>query len=58
MPAEILFRPQAEALLLCTFVEQRNLLAKAVWSATGPRHREIVPRLLTAARRRLEADPV
>jgi hypothetical protein len=56
MPAEILFRPQEDALLLCTFVAQRNPMAKAVWAATAPLHREIVPRLLAAARRRLEAD--
>jgi hypothetical protein len=56
MPAEILFRPEGDTLLLCTFVEQRTPLAKAVWTATAPLHREIVPRLLAAARRRLGSD--
>jgi hypothetical protein len=49
MPAELLFKPAAGKLLFATFVGQENQLARAVWSAIGPRHREVVPRLLSQA---------
>ena len=42
MPAELLVRRQAGTLLFCTFVEQRNRLARAVWAAIDPFHRPVV----------------
>ncbi|HEX3736344.1 MAG TPA: hypothetical protein VHV53_02285 [Solirubrobacterales bacterium] len=49
MPAELLLRPDGGSLLFATFVRQDNILARAVWTGIGPRHRRIVPRLIAAA---------
>jgi hypothetical protein len=52
MPAELLFKPQGEALLFATFVQQRNPIARGVWAVVAPRHRQVVPALLGRAARR------
>lgn len=51
MPAELLFKPEGEQLLFATFVQQRNPMAKAIWSVIAPRHRQVVPYLLGRAAR-------
>ena len=51
MPAELLFKPEGDTLFFATFVQQRNLLAKALWAAIAPRHRRVVPYLLARAAR-------
>lgn len=49
MPAELLFEPEPGGFLFATFVQQDNPVARGVWAAASPRHREIVPRLLGGA---------
>lgn len=51
MPAELLFKPEGDTLFFATFVQQRNLLAKALWTAIAPHHRRVVPYLLGRAAR-------
>jgi hypothetical protein len=54
MPAELLFKLDRGKLLFATFVQQRNLIARAVWAAVRPKHRQVVPRLLGRAAARKE----
>jgi hypothetical protein len=49
LPAELLFKPQHDTLLFATFVQQQNPIARGVWAAVGPRHRQVVPHLLERA---------
>jgi hypothetical protein len=49
MPAELLLQRSEATLLLVTFVEFRNLLARAVWAAVEPLHLKVVPRVLERA---------
>lgn len=49
MPAELLFKLERERLLVATFVEQQNPVARAIWAAIGPKHRRVVPKLLRRA---------
>lgn len=49
MPAELLFRPEGDALFFATFVRQSNPVTRAVWAVVGPRHRRAVPYLLARA---------
>jgi hypothetical protein len=53
MPARLLLKPEGEMLLFGTFIQHRNPLMRAVWSAIAQPHQEIVPRLLAQAERRL-----
>jgi hypothetical protein len=53
MPAELLFKPEADGLLFATFIEQSTPLARATWMPVGPGHRLIVPELLARAPGRL-----
>jgi hypothetical protein len=46
MPAELLFWPERDTLLLATFVQHRNPAVRAMWAGIAPTHRQIVPRLL------------
>jgi hypothetical protein len=55
MPGELLFKRKRDALLFATFVQHDNLIARAVWAATEPRHVPIVRDLLEQAGRRLAA---
>jgi hypothetical protein len=49
LPAELLFEPQHDSLLVATFVQQQNPIARAIWAAVAPRHRQVVPYLLKQA---------
>lgn len=51
LPAELLFERRGDTLLVATFVRQRNPLARALWAAVAPTHRQVVPYLLERARR-------
>ena len=55
MPGELLLRKEDGALLFATFVAQRNLVARAVWTVTEPVHVRVVRDVLTQASRRLRA---
>jgi hypothetical protein len=55
MPGELLFKKDSGAVLFATFVQQSNLLARAVWAATEPVHVRIVRDLMADASRRLRA---
>ena len=46
MPAEVLFERRTGSLLFCTFVEHGNPLARVLWAAIGPQHRQVVAHLL------------
>jgi hypothetical protein len=49
LPAELLFERQQDTLLVATFVQQQNPIARAMWAAVAPRHRQVVPYLLARA---------
>jgi hypothetical protein len=51
MPAELLFERQQDTLFFATFVQQRNAIARAIWAAVEPMHRQVVPYLLERAAR-------
>jgi len=51
MPAELLFERQHDTLLVATFVQQQNPVARATWAAVAPRHRRVVPSLIERAAR-------
>jgi hypothetical protein len=51
LPAELLFERRPDTLLVATFVQQRNPIARAIWAAIAPRHRQVVPWLLEQASR-------
>ncbi len=55
MPGELLLRKEGDALLFATFVAQRNLLARAVWTLTEPVHVRVVRDVLSHASERLRA---
>ena len=55
MPGELLFKPAPSALLFCTFVQQDNPVARAVWAATEPVHVRVVRDILEQAGRRLRS---
>lgn len=52
MPGELLFMRDREALLFATFVQQDNVIARAVWAGVEPVHVPFVRRLLADAVRR------
>jgi hypothetical protein len=49
MPGELLFRRDHDGLLFCTFVQQRNPLARLLWARVTPAHQRIVRSLLARA---------
>jgi hypothetical protein len=49
MPAELLLELRGRELLFCTFVQQENRAARAVWAGIEPVHRPIVRRVLEGA---------
>jgi hypothetical protein len=53
MPGELLLQREGDSLLFCTFVQRKNLAARAVWAATEMQHLLIVRNLLQQAVRRL-----
>ncbi|MBV8349397.1 MAG: hypothetical protein JOZ49_18300 [Mycolicibacterium sp.] len=55
MPGELLFKPTPGALLFCTFVQQDNCIARAVWTAIEPVHVRVVRDVLEHAGRRLRS---
>lgn len=55
MPGELLFKKDRGAVLFATFVQQNNLLARAVWAITEPAHVRIVRDIMNDASRRLRA---
>jgi hypothetical protein len=42
LPAELLFKSQRHTLLVATFVQQENPVARAVWAGVAPVHRQVV----------------
>ncbi len=54
MPGELLFKREGHGWLFATFVQLDNPVARAVWSATVPRHLLTVRSLLEQAGRRLQ----
>jgi hypothetical protein len=56
MPAELLVKRQEDTLLFCTFVQRKNLLARAAWAVTEPGHPSVVRRVLEHAARRARRD--
>jgi hypothetical protein len=46
---ELLFRRQEEGLLFATFLQERNVFARALWARVAPRHRRVVRYLLGRA---------
>jgi hypothetical protein len=53
MPGELLFKPTGAALLFCTFVQQDNHVARALWAAIEPVHVRVVRDVLERAARHL-----
>jgi hypothetical protein len=53
MPGELLFKKDCGAILFSTFVQQNNLVARAVWAVTEPVHVRTVHDLMARASRRL-----
>ncbi|MGA2321818.1 MAG: hypothetical protein ABSG95_13975 [Solirubrobacteraceae bacterium] len=49
LPAQLLFKRQRHTLLFCTFVQQENAIARAVWAGVEPVHRQVVPYVLEQA---------
>jgi hypothetical protein len=49
LPAQLLFKRQRNTLLFCTFVQRENAIARAVWAAVEPVHRQVVPLVLEQA---------
>jgi hypothetical protein len=54
--AEVLCKSEQHALLVASFMQLKNPIARAVWSAVSPRHRKVLPHLLKEASRRAAAD--
>jgi hypothetical protein len=52
MPAELLFKRERHGLLLATFVQERNPLARLIWAKVVPAHQRAVRSLLAQAARR------
>ena len=55
MPGQLLLKKEDDALLFATFVEQRNLAARAVWAVVEPVHVRVVRDILGEASRRLRS---
>jgi hypothetical protein len=53
LPAELLGKRQQQALLVATFAQQENQIARAVWAGVEPVHRRVVRYLLERAGRRI-----
>ena len=53
LPAELLGKRQQQALLVATFAQQENQIARAVWAGVAPVHRRVVRYLLERASRRI-----
>lgn len=49
MQAEVLFKPERDALRFATFLKLTNPLARAAWAAFSPQHRRVVRHLLREA---------
>lgn len=49
LPAQLLVKRQRQSLLFCTFVQQENAIARAVWAGVEPVHRRVVPNVLEQA---------
>ena len=54
MPAELVIERRRDGLFFATLVQQENLLARAVWAGTEAIHRQVVHRVLEAARRSID----
>jgi hypothetical protein len=53
MPGELLFKREHDGLLFATFVQEKNVVARAVWAIVEPAHVRTVRRLLDHACRRI-----
>jgi hypothetical protein len=53
LAGEVLVERRRGMLLVVTFVQLRNPIARAIWAAVAPWHRRIVPQLLRDACRRV-----
>ena len=53
LPAEVLLLRRRHTLLCATFVQEQNLVARALWAGGAPLHRRAVPQLLEQASRRI-----
>jgi hypothetical protein len=51
MEAEVLCRREPDALLVATFMQLNNPLARAVWAAIAPHHRKVLRHLISQASR-------
>ena len=49
LTGELLFKREPGGLLFATFIQQRNVVARAVWARVAPTYRRIVRSLLTQA---------
>lgn len=49
LPAELLFQRQQQRLLVATFVQKENRIARAMWAGVEPMHRPIVRDVLERA---------
>ena len=49
LSAQLLFERQRHTWLFCTFVQQENAIARAVWAGVEPVHRQVVPYVLEQA---------
>lgn len=58
MQAEILIKPEPDAVRFATFLRLTNPLARAVWSVFSPQHRRVVRHLLREAGKRRLASVV
>jgi len=54
MPAELLLIRDDDELQFSTFVQQRNLIARGVWSAIQAPHQQVVPDILEQFLQRLD----
>ena len=50
LEGEVLFKRQQQTLLVATFVQLDNAIARAVWAGVAPGHRRVVQNLLEQAR--------
>lgn len=53
LPAELLGKRQQQVLLVATFVQLENPIARAVWARVEPVHRRVVRYVLERAGRRI-----
>jgi hypothetical protein len=54
LPGELLFKREPGGLLFATFVQQQNVVVRAVWARIAPGHRRVVRSLLAQAVRRAQ----